>query len=108
MNTSHSGDVKDAASEEKRYQIYVRDLAKTFDWSKSSSSSSNQHIRTVNGKVTSSSSSQHIRTVNGKVTSSKITNNNQLKKIENNEDMSEQNIIDKDFYYNEMVKSQGI
>jgi transcription initiation factor IIF auxiliary subunit len=117
MNTSHSGDVKDAASEEKRYQIYVRDLAKTFDWfkSSSSSSSSNQHTRTVNGKVTSSSSSQHIRTVNGKVTSSKITNNNpgtdfinQLKQFENNEDMSEQNIIDKDFYYNEMVKSQGI
>ncbi len=94
MNTSHSGDVKDAASEEKRYQIYVRDLAKTFDWFKSSSSSSNQHTRTVNGKVTSS----------------KITNNNpgtdfinQLKQFENNEDMSEQNIIDKDFYYNEMV-----
>ena len=39
MNTSHSGDVKDAASEEKRYQIYVRNLAKKFDWFKSKSSS---------------------------------------------------------------------
>ena len=30
MNTSHSGDVRDAASEEKRYQIYVRELAKNI------------------------------------------------------------------------------
>ena len=110
MNTSHSGDVRDAASEEKRYQIYVRELAKTFDWFKSSSSSSNQHIRTVTGKVTSSSSSQHIRTVDGKLTSSKITNNNpgtdfmnQLKQFENNEDMSEQNNEDMS-----ELKSQGV
>ena len=33
---------------------------------------------------------------------------NQLKQFKNNEDMSEKNIKDKDFYYNEMVKSQGI
>ena len=33
---------------------------------------------------------------------------NQLKQFENNEDISEQNIKEKDFYYNEMMKSQGI
>jgi hypothetical protein len=33
---------------------------------------------------------------------------NQLKQFENNEDISEQNIKDKDFYYNEMLESQGI
>ena len=53
--------------------------------------------------------------MDGKVTSSSINNNNpgtdfmnQLKKFENNEDISEKNIKDKDFYYKEMMKSQGI
>jgi hypothetical protein len=53
--------------------------------------------------------------VDGKVASSSSTKNNpsadfmnQLKQFENNEDISEQNIKDKDFYYNEMLESQGI
>ena len=53
--------------------------------------------------------------MDGKVTSSSSTKNNpdadfmnQLKQFENNEDISEQNIKEKDFYYNEMMKSQGI
>ena len=87
--------VGDASSDEESYIDYAIRLAKTLNWG--------------------SSSSQHIRTVDGKVTSSSIANNNpgtdfmnQLKQFENNEDMSEQNIKDKDFYYNEMVQSQGI
>jgi hypothetical protein len=53
--------------------------------------------------------------MDGKVTSSSIINNNpgtdftnQLKQFENNEDMSEKNIRNKDFYYKEMMKSQGM
>ena len=53
--------------------------------------------------------------MDGKVTSSSSTKNNpdadfmnQLKQFENNEDISKQNIKDKDFYYDEMMKSQGI
>jgi hypothetical protein len=139
-NVGKSNDVQDAVSDEESYIDYAKRLAKTFNFS----SSSSQHIRTVDGKVTSSSindvqdavsdeesyidyakrlaktfnfsssSSQHIRTVDGKVTSSSITHNNpgtdfmnQLKKFENNEDISEKNIKDKDFYYKEMMKSQG-
>ena len=47
--------------------------------------------------------------MDGKVTSSSITNNNpgtdftnQLKQFENNEDMSEKNIRNKDFYYKQL------
>ena len=94
-NIRHSDDIRDAASDEESYTDFAMRLAKTFNWS--------------------SSSSQHIRTMDGKVTSSSIINNNpgtdftnQLKQFENTEDMSEKNIRNKDFYYKEMMKSQGI
>ena len=83
-NISHSDDVRDAASDEESYIDFTMRLAKTFNWS--------------------SSSSQHIRTMDGKVTYSSIINNNpgtdftnQFKQFENNEDMSEKNIRSKDF-----------
>jgi hypothetical protein len=86
-NIRHFDDVRDAvSSDEESDNDFAMRLAKTFDWY--------------------SSSSQHIRTVDGKVTSSLIINNNpgtdftnQLKQFENNEDMSEKNIRNKDFYY---------
>jgi hypothetical protein len=94
-NTKHSDDNKDALTHEERYIDFAKQLAKTFNFSTSSS----QHLRTVDGKVTSSSSTKYNPDADFM---------NQLKKFENNEDISEQNIKDKDFYYNEMLKSQGI
>ena len=49
-NIRHSDDVRDAASDEESYNDFAMRLAKTFNWS----SSSSQHIRTMDGKVTSS------------------------------------------------------
>ena len=48
-NISHSDDVRDAASDEESYTDFAMRLAKTFNWS----SSSSQHIRTMDSKVTS-------------------------------------------------------
>ena len=68
MKKNNVGKSDDAVSDEESYTDYAKRLAKTFNFS--------------------SSSSQHIRTVDGKVTSSSINNNNpgtdfmnQLKKI---------------------------
>ena len=94
-NTKHSDDNKDALTHEERYIDFAKQLAKTFNYSTSSS----QHTRTVDGKVTSSSSTKNNPDADFM---------NQLKQFENNEDISEQNIKEKDFYYNEMMKSQGI
>ncbi len=84
----HSDDVRDAASDEESYNDLPCDLQK------------------------------HLigpHTMDGNVTSSSIINNNpgtdftnQLKQFENNKDMSEKNIRNKDFYYKEMMKSQGV
>ena len=49
-NIRHSDDVRDAASDEESYNDFAMRLANTFNWS-----SSSQHIRTMDGKVTSSS-----------------------------------------------------
>jgi hypothetical protein len=48
-NMRHSDDVRDAATDEESYNDFAMRLAKTFNWS----SSSSQHIRTMDGKVTS-------------------------------------------------------
>ena len=50
-NVGKSDDVQDAVSDEESYIDYAKRLAKTFNFS----SSSSQHICTVDGKVTSSS-----------------------------------------------------